>query len=228
MQCCFKGLQVIMADHMLVHDEGKRWMVVGIALNKVAAPVLRTFAHQQITKLYAHYDSTCTCNLKTLTQAQASAHPKLKLLKFKNINNNHLQGSKSNYNYNIDNEVDLAKLYLPVYFAKHFSAFDESLEISAILGLLVGDTPPSIFVSPCPLIQAAAKDVKYNVRNKWGHFNNTEWTDSFFNDCFDKIEVLIKSLGLKDEGRTTLNQLADWRTKGIHIIIYLSIDTQRF
>lgn len=213
-----QGLHLIMASKMLVKDEGKRWIVVAIALHRVVAPVLRTFVEEGITKLYVHYDSTC--NLKTLTQAQVSAHPELKLLNFKNINNNHLKGNKCSYDYSINSEVDLAKLYLPRHLAQRFSAFDESLEMSAILGLLGSNAPSSIFVPPCPLIQAAADDVRDNVRNKWGHFNSTEWNDTFFNDCFDKLEALVKSIGLKDGGKITLDQLADWKTKGTMYIIY--------
>ena len=48
-----------------------------------------------------------------------------------------------------------------------------------------------------------------------GHVNVTEWTDALFNDCFDKLKTLVRSLGLTaDVEKNTLDQFADWQTKG--------------
>ena len=209
---------------MMVSDEEKRWLVFGIAMNKVAVPILRDFVKQGITKQYTILDMHCRglstpCSLKTLTHQQAVINPALKHLKFQNINNNfHLHGTnKSLYNYSVDNSVDLAKLYLPGYLAG-FSGFDESLDISAILRLLVFDKPTPIFPSPNPFIsiQSLANDVRENVRNKWGHFDVTEWSEVFFSYCFAKLKALVRSLGLTNGTEiTTLDQLTDWETKGM-------------
>ena len=72
--------------------------------------------------------------------------------------------------------------------------------------------PAAVF---SPHIQASADDVRENVRNKWGHVDVTVWTDALFNDCFDKLKTLVRSLGLTAVvEKNTLNQLADWQTKG--------------
>ena len=78
------------------------------------------------------------------------------------------------------------------------------------------NNPAPIFLSPNPVsIQLAADDVRENVRNKWGHCNVTDWTEVLFNDCFSKLETLVRSLGLTGGlKKTTLDQLSDWRTKG--------------
>ena len=207
----------------MVSDEEKRWLVVGIAMNKVTAPVLRNFVSQGIDTHYANMDTYCSgltapCTLKTLTYHQVNTDPNLRRLKFQNINNNlHLHGNHKNlYNYNINSSVDLAKLFLPDYLAK-FSAFDESLDMSAILRLLGCTYPAPIFSSLNPLmsIQTSADDVRDNVRNKWGHCNVTDWTEVLFNDCFFKLETLVRSLGLTGGMEMTiLDQLSDWKTKG--------------
>ena len=125
---------------MMVSDEEKRWIVVGIAMNKVAAPVLRDAVKQGMDTNYANLNRHCQllnppCTLTTLTHGVVQADPILKNLKFQNINNNHLVHGVCNYNFNINSSLDLAKLYLPGYLAQ-FSAFDESLHMTAILRLL--------------------------------------------------------------------------------------------
>ena len=208
---------------MQVSEEEKRWLVFGIAMNKVVVPVLRDFVKQEMAKQYASMDLHCAglatpCSLKTLTHHHVAADSTLKHLKFQSINDNlRLYGkNKSLYNYNVNNSVDLAKLYLPGYLA-WFSAFDESLDISAILRLLGFDNPAPIFPSPNPLIsiQASANDVRENVRNKWGHFDVNDWSDVFFRYCFAKLKALVRSLGLTSGTEMTiLDQLSDWETKG--------------
>ena len=211
---------------MIVSDEEKRWLVVGIAMNKVAAPVLRDFIKQGMDTHYTNLDIYCSglatpCTLKTLTYHQVSTDPCFKHLKFQNINNNHqLYGMKKKdlpkYNYNINSSVDLAKLFLPDHLAE-FSGFDESMDVSAILRLLGFNNPAPIFYSPNPSIsiQLSANDVRENVRNKWGHCNVTDWTEVFFSDCFTKLKTLVRSLGLTGGmEKITLDQVSDWETKG--------------
>ena len=44
---------------MMVSDEEKRWIVVGIAMNKVAAPVLQDAVKQGMDTNYANLDRHC-------------------------------------------------------------------------------------------------------------------------------------------------------------------------
>ena len=206
----------------MVSDEEKRWLVVGIAMNKVAAPVLRDFIKQGMDTHYANntycHGVTRPCALNTLNYHHVTADPNLKRLKFQNINNNfNNHGNHKNlYNYNVNGSVDLAKLFLPDYLAE-FAGFDESLDMSAILRLLGFSNPAPIFHSPISSIpiQLSADDARENVRNKWGHCNVTDWTEVFFNDCFSKLKTLVRSLGLTvGTEKMALDQLSDWETKG--------------
>jgi len=211
---------------MVSHEE-KRWLVVGIAMNKVAAPVLRDFIKQGMDTHYANntycHHVTTPCALNSLNYHLVNADPNLRRLKFQNINNNlNNHGNHKNlYNYNINSSVELAKLFLPDYLAE-FSGFDESLDMSAILRLLGFNNPAPIFYSTNPLIsiQLLANDVRENVRNTWGHCNVTDWSEVFFNDCFTKLKTLIRSLGLTlAMENMALDQLSDWETKGNYLIV---------
>ena len=216
--CC------IAKEKMMVSVEEKRWIVVGIAMNKVAAPVLRDAVQQGMDTNYANLDGHCQllhppCTLKTLTHGVVRADPFLKNLKFQNINNNDdLYGKRyGSYSYSIDNSFHLAKLYLPDYLAQ-FSAFDDSLDMTAILRLLgFKNYIPAGAAVFSPTIQASADDVRENVRNKWGHVDVTEWTDALFNDCFDKLKSLVSCLGLTaGVEKNTMDQLDDWQNKGYY------------
>lgn len=172
-QSCFQ-LSFIAQKMELTTDEHKRWMVVGIAMVKVIAPVLRDVVKQGMTDHYKSFDNFLhPCKLNALTYADFRSKPSLENLKFENINNNSQtykkdkKKDKKKYNFNVLSELDLAKLYLPHYLAT-FSAFDESLDLCAILHLLGYSNPKPIFPSPDPmlLIHTAADAVRDNVRNK--------------------------------------------------------------
>ena len=208
-------------DMIHVSDEEKRWFVVGLASAKVAA-CLGVTIQKGMALHYAGLDTHCKslsppCQLSTLTFSQANKDATLAYLKFENINgNSQMHGKiKKNYDYSVSSDIELAKLYLPDYLAR-FSAFDESLDLAAILRLLGSSKLAPIFPSLDPVlsIQTAADHVR-DCRNKWAHPNFSEWTEGFFNDCFSKLEDLVKSVGLPSaEEKSLLDQLYEWQTNG--------------
>ena len=210
---------------MMVSDEKKRWIVVGIAMNKVVAPVLRDAVKQGMDTNYTNLDKHCQhlsppCTLKTLHHGLVQKDPIFKQLKknFKNINNNRILYGKDSgrYNFSISDPIDLAKVYLQDSHLAQFSAFDESLDLTAILQLLgfKNHMRGALF---SPHTQLSADDVRKNVRNKWAHVDVTEWTEALFNHCFDKLKALVTSLGLTAcVEKTTLDQMDDWQTKGCY------------
>ena len=215
---------------IMVSDEESRWIVVGIAMTKVVAPVLRDFIKKGMDTHYNNLDNYLTpfCTLKTLTYHRVKEDSILRNLKFQNINNNDSLGNKrSCYNFKVNSTVDLAKLYLPSHLAM-FSAFDHSLDMNTILNLLAfSDYKPIAAFSI--LTQNCADDVRKNVRNKWGHFDPTEWTETFFSKCFDTLQTLVRCLGLSTGvEKATLDLLADWQTKGTARIILISVITSSF
>ena len=129
-----------------------------------------------------------------------------------------MERKKKAYNYNVSSPVDLARLYLPNHLAV-FSAFDKSMDMSATLRLLGRKNYPiQIFVSSDPFlynIQSLADDVRENVRNRASHFDESHWTQIFFEQCFDKLKKLVQGLPLNvAKTKELLDQLSKWKTKG--------------
>ena len=223
----------------------KRWLVTLVTLNKVVGPVSVDIVGKGMDELFAKLNNhlkglPTPCSLQTLTYADvrhlaatSSLASSLKDLKFENINNNSgaLKGTKKAYNYNVKSSVDLAKLYLPDYLAV-FSAFDKSMDLSAALRLLgYRKYPIQIFVSSDPShdIQSLADDVR-DVRNHGCHFNESDWTQIFFDQCFDKLQTLSQFLPLlADQKKELSDQLSAWKTEGTRNVTssIMYVTTQR-
>jgi hypothetical protein len=112
-------------------DDQKRWLVIGVGLNKVLLPILRDFLKP---KMQDHYS-----DLKTTKHIDRQTHPgKLSKdgkcsLNYGSINNN--QGKKAAlYDYNVTSAIDLAKLYLQPFMAK-FSG--ENFQLCKLMFIVV-------------------------------------------------------------------------------------------
>ena len=94
-----------------------------------------------------------------------------------------------------------------------FAGFDNTCELSAVLGILAN---ASCFNAA---IQRNAKDVRSELRNKWGHCNFDHWTDVHFAYCFQVMEVMLRCLGLPNEDKQ-VDDLRDWESKGWLYVMY--------
>ena len=221
---------------MSVSENDKRWLVVLVATDKIVAPVLRDLVAKGIGKLNGflndHLQNISTpCSLQTLTysichpSAPARPDPHLGQLKFQNINSN-VGLSRRDYNYSVNSLVDLAKLYLPGHLT-NFAAFDNSMDMSAILRLLgQKNYPTQVFVPSNPFldIKSLADDVRNAVRNPGAHYNENIWTEHFKNQCFEKLEALVKALVLPaDQKKDALDQLHQWKTNGTVLSVLIQL-----
>ena len=122
-----------------VTDDHKRWLVFGIALNKVLVSQIRSFAEREVQREYDNLQTSH--NIHTQSSAGRLKHWPT-LLRYENINGNsafpRLPGGRHNYslfNCQVASHVDFAKLYLENHMAK-FNAFDEHCDASAVVSLL--------------------------------------------------------------------------------------------
>ncbi|XP_022810607.1 uncharacterized protein LOC111347645 isoform X2 [Stylophora pistillata] len=197
---------------MALPVEEKRWLVLGIALNKVLAPVLRRVVKQEMEEHYKYLDKYLSCQatpctLKTLTYVDVKNDTNFRHLKFENINQNKSNpGKNKDYDYHVNHPIDLVKLYLPDH-QSHFSAFDESFGVSAPLLLLTHPKLGAVFNSQKSIsVQSSAESVRKTVWNKWARYNLNDWTQKMFSVCFSKINTLVESLRLTDDMRRHIIQ----------------------
>ena len=191
----------------------KRWLVVGIALNKILIPQIRRFVEQGINTEYNNLKTSHNIHGQS-TSGRLQRWPPRKVLKYENINGNNvhprLSGGRFDYSLfdcRVMSHVDFARLYVESYMA-HFTAFDDHCDASAVLTLL-GGVPA--FSAP---VQTAAADVRMG-RNDWAHCVFSKWDQVKYQQSFIDMEHLVKVLALPaaDEGKI-LGELKDWEIKG--------------
>ncbi|PFX16755.1 Ankyrin repeat and EF-hand domain-containing protein 1 [Stylophora pistillata] len=65
-----------------------------------------------------------------------------------------------------------------------------------------------------------ADDVRENVRNRGSHFNESDWKETVFDQCFDKLKALLQCLPLlPDKKKELLEELSAWKTEGFKRIV---------
>ena len=194
-----------------VTDNQKRWLVFGIALNKVLVSQIRSFVEQEVQREYGNLQRSHSIHTQS-TSGRLKHWPTF--LKYENINGNdafpRLPGGRfeySKFDCRVTSHVDFAKLYAENHMAR-FNAFDEHCDASAVLALL-GKVPVFSLA-----VQSAANDVR-QARNAWAHCVFSDWDPLSFTRRFSEMEKLVKSLGLPSADEMYLvNELKDWETKG--------------
>ena len=99
-------------------DKQKRWVVIGITLNRLLLPVLRDFAGKELAKHYTSLKSSRGID-KQLHSARMKKDGS-SYLNYGSINNNWgtFKRKVKQYDYKVASAEDLAKLYLKPYMAK--------------------------------------------------------------------------------------------------------------
>ena len=196
---------------MILSDDQKRWVVFGVALNKVLVAEIRPFVEQEIQREYGNLQAKHNIHTQSYT-GRLRRHAVA--FKYENINGNDTLPKKPGrkydiltFDYRVTSHIDFAKLYVENHMAK-FNAFDERCDASALLALL-GKVP----VFPA-VVQTAAGNVR-QARNSWAHCEFGKWDQIGFQQSFDKMKQLVKQLGLPIAAKDTLlKELEDWEKKG--------------
>ncbi|KAL9988301.1 hypothetical protein ACROYT_G002733 [Oculina patagonica] len=211
------------SSHLGVTENQKRWLVAGIALNKILIPQIRPFVEQGINAEYNNLKISHNIHGQS-TPGRLQRWPARKVLKYENINGNdvhpRLPGGRFNYSLfdcRVMSHVDLARLYVENYMA-HFTAFDDHCDASAVLTLL-GGVP--VFSAA---VQTAAGDVRMG-RNDWAHCVFSKWDEVKFQQSFIDMEHLVRAMVLPTaDERKVLGELNDWETKGTHLCMNPPVD----
>ena len=113
----FNAIALLASSFDLVKNQ-KRWVVIGICLNRVLLPVLRDFVGQEIPK---HYTSLKTARgIDTQVFKGHLIHDGPFQLNYGSINNNwgNFKKKVRSYDYKVGTSDDFAKLYLEPHMAK--------------------------------------------------------------------------------------------------------------
>ncbi|XP_071149400.1 uncharacterized protein [Mytilus edulis] len=191
-------------------DRRKRWLIVGICLHTIISPVLRTYVVNVVTKLCYSLTSRNKIHKQTYRSFLKRYSPSNTELNYEAINNNKtLYGqNRARYDYRVKSAVDLSRLFLQTHMA-HFTAFDDSCDSSALLGIIVNIDRFS------PGVQADARQMRSDIRNPWAHCDFTEWTATKYSYSFQLMEKLIRNLSLSNrEENRILGELNRWAMNG--------------
>ncbi|KAJ7377800.1 hypothetical protein OS493_026367 [Desmophyllum pertusum] len=181
------------SSHHGLTENQKRWLVAGIALNKILMPQIRPYVEQGIKTEYNNLKTSHNIDGQS-TSGRLKKWPQP--LKYENINGNdgHPKLSGGKYDYSlfdcrVTSHVDFARLYVENYMAK-FNAFDDHCDASAVVSLL-GRVP--VFSAA---VKTAAGDVRM-ARNDWAHCVFSKWDQVKFLQSFTEMEQLVKVMALQ-------------------------------
>ena len=192
------------------NDNQRRWVILGIALNKVLIEKIRLFVEQEIQREYRNLQTRRQIHTQNfIGRLQRYIVP----LNYANINGNDTLPKKPNgsydyftFDYRVTSHIDFAKLYLENYMTK-FNAFDEHCDALAVLTLLVR-------VPVFPAVVQAAAGIVRQIRSSWVRCRFGEWDEIFFQVSLDKLKQLVKELDLTiAEKDALLAELDDWGKK---------------
>lgn len=124
-------------------DNQKRWLIIGICIQTVLSPTLRNYMEPVVHNLYNSLQKTNGIQTQTYPKQQKKYPKSAKtFLNYEAINNNRLiprvrrKPDVSKYDFKVLNHVDFSKLFLKSFMA-HYTAFDETCDLSAILGIII-------------------------------------------------------------------------------------------
>jgi hypothetical protein len=193
-----------------ISDEERRWVVVGVCLNKVIAPALKKVLQSELDKWY-----TVLCQPPDEINKQGFLKHKKRLLPSKfalnyiSINSNEKKSRARAYDFQVRDSLSLAKLFLKPNMAK-FTGFDETMDMSAILGVMCNAKPFSSTAT-------VAETVRNDIRNKWAHCNFSEWTPSEFTASIQTLKSLINIINLAPaDAKALCDGLDDWEKKSMN------------
>ena len=193
-----------------VSVEERRWLIIGICLNKVLTPVLRKVLGNEIPKWYQTLlKPPVEIDQQTFGKFVKNLPPSTIKLNYDSINNNSGHKSPKLYDYNVKDSLSLAKLFMKPFMAS-FTGFDHTMDTSAVLSVMC-EVQPFIACGADVL----AKKVRSSVRNEWAHCDFSHWTEPVFQTALNDMESLVKTVGLtKAEEQIVLDDIDNWRKNG--------------
>ncbi|CAG2192661.1 unnamed protein product [Mytilus edulis] len=198
---------VVTAKLQALDDRQKRWLIVGICLQKIVLPALRQYIVPILTDLYNELMRKQKIETQTYETHLTRYAPANTDLNYEAVNNNKATygNQRAKYDYTIKSVVDLSKLFLPTHMAPD-TDFHETCDLSACLGLIINTGRFPVSVSSC------AENVRSVIRNPWVHCNFTEWDEFKYSHSFQLMEQIVGALRLSSYEKSQLiMELREWK-----------------
>jgi hypothetical protein len=194
-----------------ISSKERRWVVVGVCLNKVLTPTLRKAVDKELQHWYNILSQPPDDIDKQVFPKYKKKLSKV-LLHYKNINGNDVHISPSAYDYSVKDHLSLAKLLVRPFMAK-FTAFDQTMDLSAVLAVMCEADP---FINSGAAVHA--EKIRSEIRNEWAHCDFSKWTEPMYNAAIQEMQCLVKDMNLSPAvEKETCDDLEDWKNKGIYI-----------
>ena len=196
-----------------VTDKERRWVVVGICLNKILTPALRKVLSNEIPKWHqALIKPPIEIDKQTSGKHVKNLPPSTMKLNYDSINNNVVHKSPKLYDYAVKDPLSLAKLFMKPFMAS-FTGFDHTMDTSAVLSVMCEAQP---FIASGAAV--LAKKVRSDIRNEWAHCDFSQWTEPNYQSAIKDMESLVKQARLTPvEEKLVLDDLDVWKKTGKHV-----------
>ena len=193
-----------------VSDEERRWVIIGICLNKIVTPELRKVLGNEIPKWYQTLLRAPTeIDKQTFGKHVRNLPPSTMKLNYDSINNNVVHKYAKLYDYAVKDPLSLAKLFVKPFMAS-FIGFDHTMDTSAVLSVICEAQP---FITSRAAV--LAKKARSDIRNEWAHCDFSHWTEPNYQSALNDIESLVKSVGLTTaDEKIVLDEIDNWRNNG--------------
>ena len=193
-----------------VSDEERRWVIIGICLNKIVTPELRKVLGNEIPKWYQTLLRAPTeIDKQTFGKHVRNLPPSTMKLNYDSINNNVVHKYAKLYDYAVKDPLSLAKLFVKPFMAS-FTGFDHTMDTSAVLSVICEAQP---FITSRAAV--LAKKARSDIRNEWAHCDFSHWTEPNYQSALNDIESLVKSVGLTTaDEKIVLDEIDNWRNNG--------------
>ena len=193
-------------------QDKRRWLVTSICLHIVVIPRLRGIIAEKIKSVYDSKKRMNRIDTQTHSKYLSKIFPGARRdLNYESINGNDHRDPE-NFDYKVEDAVSLAKLLVEPFMAK-FTAFDDSFDTSAVLGVLSYE---GLFRYG---VTKSAKDVNSKVRTEWAHPDFTKWTKKHYTDCFKFLKDLVSEISVEfpnwTENTQILQRLQWWKKHGM-------------
>ncbi|XP_052807853.1 uncharacterized protein LOC128236780 [Mya arenaria] len=197
-----------------IGEEQKRWLIVGLCLNDVVSPPLRTYVGPIVEAEYQKFKNEIEA--QQFPNYLKQYPPTNQDMNYRNINNN-AQLLKVNdipdwakFDYRVKNAVDFSKLFVKSEKV-HYKGFDNTCDQRTLLKII-----EKMHLFPQP-IKTVADKIRLEVRNQWAHVDFKEWDTERYEKCFELMTQVIKEMKPSEE-KEIIDQLTYWKSNGMQFV----------